>query len=114
MIDLTSIINALRALIAAIISAFLIPWIRSKTNEQDRVELLRWVEIAVAAAQQLYHQHDGNVRLEYAMALLEDWGFNVDDTTVINAVEAAVLQLHQQLFDADVEALPEGGVDDDC
>ncbi len=59
MTDLTPVINAVIALIAAIITAFVIPWIRRNTTQKDREELLKWVEIAVMAAQQLYHQLDG-------------------------------------------------------
>ena len=48
MTDLTPIINALIALTAALITAFVIPWLRRNTDARDREELLKWVEIAVA------------------------------------------------------------------
>ncbi len=35
-VDITAIINAAIALIAAVISAFVIPWIKSKTTAQQR------------------------------------------------------------------------------
>ena len=96
MIDLTPIYNAIIALAAAFVSAFVIPWLKRKTDEQEREELLRWVEIAVAAAQQLYHQAEGSKRLAYALEFLEKKGYTIDDS-VIDTVEAAVLKLHQQL-----------------
>ena len=55
MIDLTPVINACIAVMAALLLRFLVPWIRSKTTETQRGDLLRWVEIAVTAAQQLYY-----------------------------------------------------------
>ena len=97
MIDLTPIINAAILLVAALISAFAVPWLKSKTTAEQREDLLKWVDIAVAAAQQLYHQSNGEDRLEYALSVLSVQGFNVDTPDVRNAVEAAVLKLHQQL-----------------
>ena len=96
MIDLTPIYNAIIALAAACVSAFVIPWLKRKTDEQEREELLRWVEIAVAAAQQLYHQAEGSKRLAYALEFLEEKGFTIDDT-VVDTVEAAVLKLHEEM-----------------
>ena len=97
MIDLTTILEAIIALAVAIITAFVIPWFKSKTTAQEREELLAWVDIAVAAAQQMYHHLDGSARLEYAMSFLKEKGYDVDDDIIRDAVEAAVLKLHQRL-----------------
>ena len=97
MIDLTNIVEAVIALAVTIITAFLVPWIKSKTTAQDREELLAWVDIAVAAAQQLYHQCSGQQRLDYALSVLSAEGFDIDSDAVLDAVEAAVLKLHRQL-----------------
>ena len=97
MTDLTPVLEAVIALAAALISAFLLPWIHSKTTAQQREHLLKWVDIAVAAAQQLYYQRDGEVRLQYAIGILEEKGFDISDGTLLDAVEAAVLRLHREL-----------------
>lgn len=97
MTDITSVIEAIIALAATVITVFLIPWISGKTTAQEREELLSWVDIAVAAAQQLYYKCSGSQRLDYALALLEEKGFDIDDGAVVDAVEAAVLKLHRQL-----------------
>ena len=97
MTDLTPIINAAVALLAAIITAFVIPWIKRKTTAQDRETMLAWVEIAVAAAQQLYHNLDGAARKEYVVKFLAEKGYSIDDTALDNAIEAAVLKLHREL-----------------
>lgn len=99
--DLTKVIEAGVALLAAVITVFLLPWLSSKTTAQEREELLRWVDIAVAAAQQLYYQLDGEARLNYALALLEEKGYDIDDGAVLDAVEAAVLKLHRQMEQTD-------------
>lgn len=95
--DLTSVLEAVIALAVTVITVFVVPWLSGKTTAQEREEFLHWVDIAVAAAQQLYYQLDGEARLNYALALLEEQGYDVDEGTVVDAVEAAVLKLHRQL-----------------
>jgi hypothetical protein len=101
MVDITPAINALIALLAAVATAYLVPWLKSKTTANQRENLLVWVDIAVSAAQQLFHQADGAKRLHYALDLLESKGFDVNDDSVLDAVEAAVLKLHQGLVKSD-------------
>jgi len=95
--DITTVFTAFIALLMAVVTAFVIPWLRRETAAYDMDDLLAWVDIAVAAAQQLYHQADGEKRLQHALSLLREKGFDVNDAAVRNAVEAAVLKLHQQL-----------------
>lgn len=95
--DITSILEAVIALATAVITVFLLPWLSGKTTAQEREDLLGWVDIAVAAAQQLYHQCSGRQRLDYALSVLEERGFNVEEGAVVDAVEAAVLKLHRQM-----------------
>lgn len=95
--ELTDIICAVITLLAAIMTATVVPWLKEKLSVQERNELFKWVEIAVMAAQQLYHNLDGNMRKEYVVRFLESKGYDVDTQEVDNAIEAAVLKLHQQL-----------------
>ena len=97
MIDLTPVLNAMIAVLAAVALKYLIPWIQGKTTAQQREDMLIWVDIAVHAAQQLFHQADGATRLTYALDLLKSKGYNVDDVALRDAVEAAVLKLHLSL-----------------
>lgn len=96
-IDITPVINAGIALIAAAISVFLIPWIKSKTTAQQRNELVAWAKIGVAAAEQLYKgQGRGEEKKKYVLDFLESKGFKVDEDSVNNAIEAAVKQLNTE------------------
>lgn len=97
MTDLTPVINAFIVLVATLITAFVIPWIKRNTSAKDREELLKWVEIAVMAAQQLYHQLDGEERKKYVLHFLAQKGYDVRSEEIENAIEAAVLKLHQEL-----------------
>lgn len=97
MIDITPVINAVIALLAAGVSVFLIPWIKSKTTAQQRNELVAWAKIGVAAAEQLYKgQGRGEEKKKYALDFLESKGFKVDEGSVNNAIEAAVKQLNTE------------------
>lgn len=100
MTDLTPIVNAFIALIATLISAFVIPWIKRKTNEHDREEMMKWIEIAVAAAQQLYHSLNGSERKEYVQQFLLSKGYDISSKEIDNAIEATVLKLHKELGDS--------------
>ena len=97
MTDLTPIINAIIALLAAVITAFVVPWLKKKTTQQDRETMLAWVEIAVAAAQQLFYELDGAARKEYVIKFLTERGYSVDEGALDAAIEAAVLKLHREL-----------------
>ncbi len=95
MIDITPIVNAVIALLAAGVSVFLIPWIKSKTTDAQRKELLEWVKIGVAAAEQLYEgQGRGEEKKKYVLEFLASMGFTVDEEAVNAAIEAAVNQLN--------------------
>ena len=96
-IDLTPFLQALIALMGAIALRYIVPWVKSKTTASQREDMLVWVDIAVAAAQQLLYQSPGADRLEYALGILEREGFNIEDKTIVDAVEAAVLKLHEEL-----------------
>lgn len=97
MIDLTPVFNAAIALVAVLLTTFLVPWIKTKLNKEQTDSLLKWAEIAAAAAQQLYWDLDGETRKQHALELLAEKGFDINTAEVQNALEAAVLKLHSAL-----------------
>ena len=88
-IDLTPLLNAILALLAAIITAKVIPWIKSKTNVEQQILLEATIRILVTAAEQLYGAGHGSEKLDYVKAELEKRGFTFDRA----AIEAAVRDL---------------------
>lgn len=96
-INITPIVQAAIVLIASIVTTFVVPWIRSKVKNEDMAIFLRWVEIAVAAAEQLYESTEGELKKEYVLTYLRDKGYSVDVDDLENAIEAAVLKLHNEL-----------------
>lgn len=97
MIDLTPIVNAAIALIAALIAWYVIPWLRRHTTEKEREELLRWAAVAVRAAEQAKKETDGAGRKSYVQTFLQSKGFDVNDAAVDAAIEAAVLEMNQAI-----------------
>ena len=93
-IDLTSIANAVIALIAAIITAFVIPWIRSKTTAVQFEKIKMWVTVAVEAAEQIYTGSGrGEEKKAYVVEFLNSKGFKIDAETLDKLIEAAVFNL---------------------
>ena len=95
MTDLTPVINAVIALAAALITAFVIPWIKRNTSSKDREEFLKWVEIAVAAAEQLFHVTQGTEKKKYVVQFLAEKGFTFSEDKINADIEGAVLRLHR-------------------
>lgn len=85
-IDLTPILKAVLALAAALITAFVIPWIKSKTTAQQQEILARGVKTAVFAAEQVYGSGWGRDKMRYAEEYLRKRGYAVD----IDLIEATV------------------------
>lgn len=96
--DLTQIINALIGLLATALTAILIPLAKSRISSNKWDDLLKWVEIGVAAAEQLYTSLEGGKKKAYVIQYLESKGYKIDSEDVENAIEAAVLQLHNELY----------------
>lgn len=96
--DYTQIISAVIALISALISAFLIPWIKTKIDA-DKLQTVRaYVEIGIKAAEQLYTASEGDKKKAYVISFLAGKGIKFDVETVDKLIEAAVLQLHHELY----------------
>lgn len=95
--DFTPVVSALVALCAAVITYVVIPFIKSKTAAQQRDELLKWVQIAVAAAEQIYNQNDGEVKKQAVLDYLKEKGYDIDAKEIDTAIEAAVIELHNAL-----------------
>ena len=93
-IDLTSIANAVIALIAAIITAFVIPWIRSKTTAAQFEKIKMWVTVAVEAAEQIYTGSGrGEEKKRFVIEFLANKGFKIDADSLDKLIEAAVFNL---------------------
>lgn len=99
--NITQICALAILLVFAIISAFVVPVLKQKVGQDKLNKILMYVEIAVAAAEQLYNADQGAEKkayvLEYLNAELAKHGLVVDMETLENLIESQVLILHNQL-----------------
>lgn len=82
MIDITDIISAALALLAALVSSLLLPLLKSKLSLAKGEQLEKIAEIAVLAAEQLLGGGRGKEKLQYAKAYLESHGFTADEAVI--------------------------------
>ena len=94
-IDLTPIFQAIIALLAALVTYKLIPWLKARNELADQEKAqARWnlltatTKALVFAAEQIYGAGMGHEKLEYVKQELERRGFTVD----VSAIEGAVAE----------------------
>lgn len=95
--DYTDIILAVIALLSAVLTSIVAPWIKAKLGNEKLSTALSWVEIAVNAAEQVYAITDGDAKKQYVVDFLRKKGVNFDSEQLDAAIEAAVLNLHSIL-----------------
>ena len=103
-IDLTQIILAVIALIGAILTGFVIPWLKSKINVENgkinetQAALLKLaINTAVKAAEQLFNSDEGQKKKAYVLDILKAQGYEVDQVALDAAIEAAVYNLKEKI-----------------
>lgn len=92
-IDYTELIQAVIALLSAIITGFIIPYIKKKITKERLEELKSWVEIAVRAAEKLYGSKTGQQKKDYVVAFLLSKGIVFDVEEVNTMIESEVYKL---------------------
>lgn len=96
MFDITPIVNAVIALATALVTAFVIPWLKSKIEADKLEQYKEWVCIAVKAAEQIYTGSGrGAEKKKYVLEFLQSKGFTVDFDSIDLMIEAAVLDLNK-------------------
>ena len=94
--DITPIVETVLSLIAVVITAIVIPYIKSKTTVEQQQELAGWVSIAVAAAEQLYKGSGrGEEKKQYVIGWLADRNIKVDSEAIDAMIESAVYDLNK-------------------
>lgn len=108
-IDLTPVLQLAIMLLSAIITAFVVPWIKSKANAQQWEALVNITRTAVFAAEQVYGSGWGRDKMRYAEEYIKRKGYTVD----VDLIEATVRQLfphwENPIEDTEQEEEPEEG-----
>ncbi len=94
--DLTPIIEIIIALVSALITGFLIPYLRKKLSAEKLEETKKWINIAVNAAEQIYGGKTGKQKKEYVVKFLLSKGIVVDVDEVTALIESEVYKLTQE------------------
>ena len=95
-IDWTQIILALISLTGAILTAVVIPYIRSKTTKQQRDNIYTVIQSAVWAADQMFKASDpsGGIRNTWVMNTLKEMNLDISREDLVRLVEEAVQELN--------------------
>lgn len=97
--DWKPIIDAAIALLVAIITYFVVPFIKSKTNESQQQTLEYWIKAAVRYAEQMYKDKEkmGALKKEEVLAFLDKLGLLDENNKemVDKKIEAEVYSLNQ-------------------
>ena len=92
--DLTPIIQVAIVLIGTIITSFLIPWIKSKTTQEQWWMIQDIAKISTKAAEILFKGSGrGAEKLNYVTTYIKEFclskGFTIDDKTIRQSIENA-------------------------
>lgn len=114
-IDLTTIINAIIALLAALVTYRVIPWIKAKTTNEQQAYIRALVKAGVFAAEQIYNADGmGREKMDYVKKFLQGHGYDISVTEIEAAVNeyinhAAIPVVSVQAVDT-VDAMINPGV----
>lgn len=90
----------------ALITTFLIPFIRSQTKTKQQEELLKIVQVAVQAAEQTLT--GGEVKKEDVLKFMTDWlakrGIHISDEQLDKLIESAVFAMNASLKPVEVDS----------
>ena len=97
--NITPVVEAVAALIAAVVTAFVVPYIKSRTTTNQQQQINAWVRIAVTAAEQIYAGSGrGEEKKAYVINWLRKHGVTVDESKLDALIEAAVFELNKGLL----------------
>lgn len=109
MIDLTDFICAAMVVLGAMITRYVIPWIKGKLTADKAAQLAEWAKIAVQAAEELARggQLDKTNKYAYVMQSLRAHGWDLDADTMKTVIDGTVWELINQ-FKQESEAAQNG------
>ena len=88
--DLAPLLTALIGILATIVTAYVVPWIRAQTNVEQRKVIRMIIEMLVKAAEQMFGSDwSGDEKRAWVLAQLKERGFDADEAEI----EAVVYEL---------------------
>ena len=96
--DFTMLFEGIVTVILALVVGFVIPWIRSNISAKDFAEIVKWVKIAVQAAEMIFAESGmGKKKKKYVVDFLHSHGITYDEEQIDALIESAVLELKKEI-----------------
>jgi len=90
------IASLILTILGLVITYFVVPWLRSKATKEQLISVEMWVNIAVAAAEQMKAAGILTVpKKDYVLAFIKDKGITITDTELDALIEAAVYEINK-------------------
>ena len=91
---ITKVTECVLTVIVLLVSAYLIPWLKTKISEEKLEELEKFCEQAVRAAEQLYTPEEYQLKKAYVLSLIneqiEKLGLGLNDAEIDAIIEGIV------------------------
>ena len=91
---IAKIVEAVVTILLAVISAYIIPWLKNKLGDDKYATLLEFAEIVVRSAEKLYTPEEWEKKKEYALELVmakaEEVGLKLSYDEINAIIEGAV------------------------
>jgi len=92
---MVQIILAVIGLLGAVLTGFLVPYIKSNTDENQLIKIDYWVGIAVRAAEQIFNEPDmGIIKKQYVVDFLNNKGIKITMEDLNILIEAVVQEMN--------------------
>ena len=92
--DMISIFEALLALLAVVLTAFVLPWLKQKENSERQQNLVFWLKAAVEAAEEYFKGSGrGAEKAAYVQQFLTRRGWNLDEQEAAVLIDSTVWDL---------------------
>ena len=89
--DFTQLMEGIISLASVLITAVLVPFIKSKMDNTKQATMAEWVKVAVSAAEQIYNGPGrGEEKKDYVLDFLFNKGFRFDVESVNVAIDALI------------------------
>lgn len=81
-IDLTELITAFVSVLVAIVTRYVVPWLKARTSAERLQQIEYWYQVAVLAAEKAYGAGHGAEKLADATEFLKAKGIIVDEKII--------------------------------
>ena len=97
MVDITKILLAVITLLGAIITTFVVPYLKQKLSEGSWENLTIIIKTFVRAAEQIIGSGKGEVKKQKVLQWLKEQGVDIDSDMIDKAIEAAVKDMNIEM-----------------